>query len=646
MWLEDLICINYKSLRRFHIRFARDTANVLIGINDCGKSTIQRAIGLLFCSPKFKFNFPTDFQARSDLSNSVLPENEYLDLLAEWKVPPFLYSGQESLILGKLIIEDDERTANALSTYSPILQWTIERSDQDLVWLASYSNTANATTQSYLLTWDLFENGQPSNLRNESQTNLKNRVEAEKLNPIKSDPERTGQFTKDELINAICANKDLQPHWLSYEKMHFRMDAEALFPEFQYLDWNISFSELEEVANVAVKDQIEEQILRTKKFAEDESRAAQKMVNDELDRFRIELSESLPNIEAIKASIFFKVESKLTDIFVHKTNTDGDIYLESQGEGIKRQIWFALLKWKASKGGGSKNALRKKYLWCFDEPETHLYPQAQRDFFEVLKKIAGEEFQLIISTHSTIFIDRSRLEDIYRLELHESYSRPSKCTNVTGVFDALSIRNSDFLFYDKFLVVEGDTERVLIPHLFELWCGSTLTQNGIQLVPLGGKNKRKEHCVIFENLLRDYNKGAEGVVYLLDNDARFEMTRKEQEQFCKFTSGRQDIEDAIPLTVWEAIVRKNFGEDVLSVSQLKTLYDGIPNDRKIPSNQKFYEALRSSLRAHLRQEDRVRVDDCLPAKGSAQAEILIEHLTEKEHENENIVAAFTALIDQ
>jgi putative ATP-dependent endonuclease of OLD family len=47
MWLQHLLVANYKSLKEIRLTLSKDEPNILIGINDCGKSTLLHAIGLL-----------------------------------------------------------------------------------------------------------------------------------------------------------------------------------------------------------------------------------------------------------------------------------------------------------------------------------------------------------------------------------------------------------------------------------------------------------------------------------------------------------------------------------------------------------------------------------------------------------------------
>jgi predicted ATP-dependent endonuclease of OLD family len=321
--------------------------------------------------------------------------------------------------------------------------------------------------------------------------------------------------------------------------------------------------------------------------------------------------------------------------------------LESQGDGIKRQIWFALLKWKALRGGDPE-VRHKDFIWCFDEPETHLYPKAQREFFEILKKIAGEEFQIVISTHSTTFIDRASFAEIKNFELLDAYTVISKCEDAVGVYKALEIRNSDFLFFDKFLVVEGDTEEVLVPHLFSLTTNSSLVERGIQLIKLGGKDKRKNHCVIFESLLKDFNKERQNVVYLLDSDVRYEMTRDEIAVFCEFTAGKQDMEDSLPTSVWDEIIRATLGPHGIQISldAIDEILSAIPTDRAIQSNQKFYAALRSRLKEGLTDDKRHLVETGLPSKGRELGSLLKAHIIHADQISQKIKDAFNRLCEK
>ena len=368
----------------------------------------------------------------------------------------------------------------------------------------------------------------------------------------------------------------------------------------------------------------------------------------EFDNFTKQFAVDLPNIQAFKSNLIFTLESKLTDILINKNNTDGDIHLDSQGDGVKRQIWFALIKWSALNSLATE-ITSKKYIWCFDEPETHLYPKAQRDFFQIIKQITSKNIQTIISTHSTVFIDRADFTRIAKFELENGYTKYSHCSSTSDIYNALQIRNSDFLFYDKFVIVEGDTEETLVPHLFKLHCGETLSSKGIQLINLGGKDKRKQNEQLLKDLLKDFNKDKENIIYIFDNDVIYELTAKELAELQYFTVGKQDIEDSIDSYLWVKIVNDKltaFGVTT-TVNEINQIKAKIPSGSKVNSNQKFYPKLKSYLKQKLTNpDDFYLIDDNLPDKGKNSGAMLNSYIDNLVQVDPNFIAVFKMLLDE
>ena len=205
-----------------------------------------------------------------------------------------------------------------------------------------------------------------------------------------------------------------------------------------------------------MKDEIEVHLKPVKTQANESAKKAEKAINEKFGEISKIIKEVAKDVESINSKVYFDVREKISDIMVTKTFSDGPIHLENQGEGLKRQIWFSLIKAKADTTTDSLN----KFIWAFDEPETHLYPRAQREFFDTLNKISKGNVQTLISTHSTIFIDKSNLDKINSVIQEEGgYSTINSCEDVEAIHSSLNVKNSDFLFHDKFLIVEGDTEQ-------------------------------------------------------------------------------------------------------------------------------------------------------------------------------------------
>jgi putative ATP-dependent endonuclease of the OLD family len=641
MWLEKLVVINYRSCQFVEYCLSKDDPNILIGINDCGKSSILQAVGLLL-SLKPKFAFGSELSRKSDFSNSPISKDQLKINLDKLELPMPDYDERQSVVIGKVVFEDSDKAENAVKSYSNHLQFAIDHQPTGSIWLARVFNLESADHKDYLLTSDIVNNGRPITLFNEPAKNLQELVKSSGIS--KQDIEnnnRAGRYKNSELVEALYKDKQLTSVWAEYQ---IKSDFDA-FPKYEYLDWNISMQALQKFAGDIVAEKIGEHIRAAADYAKDKAAEAQHILDMAFGEFTENFASDLPNVEAFKASIAMEVDTKVTDILVNKRNCDGDIHLDSQGDGVKRQIWFALIKWVAAQtavDGGE----RKKFIWCFDEPETHLYPRAQRELFQIIKNVALQHTQVVISTHSTIFIDRADFRQISRFELNDGYYNYSTCENVSEVYDALHIRNSDFLFYDAFLVVEGETEAVLLPHLFEAHSGKKMAEMGIQLIKLNGKDNRHQHRLIFDEMLRNFNKPLDSVVYLFDRDIKFEMTASEIDTYTYFTLGKQDIEDSISPEIWEQFIGEKFKDLQITISaeEFSIIQEAIPIDTAAESSQKFYARLKAELIRKVGAERHFLVNDRLPEKGASLGKSLCSLIDSLDHIDSNVKTAFDKLI--
>jgi putative ATP-dependent endonuclease of the OLD family len=625
MYLTDLIIVNYRSCKEVHLELSKDEPNVLIGINDCGKSTILKAIDNLL-SVKPTFSFESDGKKKVDLSNTRLSDTVLDDKLQRLELPPIEYNGGQCIILGKFRIEEDDITDELSSRISPHLLWVLENEPQNTIWYGRVFDTEKKSIKDILLTFDLVEDGIAQKLYNETDAKLRTRIKSLNISNTEIDNDnKKGRFKKIEMARAIYNKCSLTPCWNDYEIKSDRF----IFPECNYLDWNVSLEQIYHFATNVINTKIQEQIAVTKDFAAEQARVAQEIVNRELKNFTGLFANDLPNVEGFKANFNLEIQYKLTDILINKSNGDGDIHLDLQGEGVKRQIWFALIKWNALNSISSE-IRGKKYLWCFDEPETHLYPKAQREFFEIIKQVSASNVQTVLSTHSTVFIDRADFSTICRVELANSYTVYSKCNSIGDVFQSLQIKNSDFLFYDKFLVVEGITEKYLFPKLFELVHSKSLNSCGVQLICLEGKDKRSQNKRILDSLLTDFNKKKESVIYIFDNDVSFgknSLTGKELGEISHFCLGRQDIEDSFGSNFWHRLVVAEIPEINISIDEIKAIIESIPNKTEISSNKKFDRKLKDLIRNKLGDDNMHLLSDRLHDKGENRVNVMLKHLT-------------------
>ena len=601
MFLTKLLILNNKSCRNIGLVPSKTQPEVMIGINDCGKSTILKSLDIFFDEKK-NLSFLREDQQKSDLSNSPLSVEDFNQILVNNSYPPFLeYKGDVIGILCEFELEvsdmfNTEFQDNAKNLH---LKWAIGDSNK-IVMLRIFNNEAEIERNVngyYLLTKDYRKDDIFTKAWDKNKTDLKKiRENLGVKNEDVMNENNSGPFKNIEEIRAIYKKVEsgLTESWFKYKD--FPKDK-LFFPSFKYLNWDFSLQDLEDIATEAMNEVTNPLLQEIKDLASIKQNEAITGVNQKFEELMGDLKDELPeNIKKISSSVFFNVSQKITDIQLQKENVDGQVHIDNQGDGIKRQIWFALLKWRSKLTSGQNT--RNRYIWCFDEPETHLYPAAQRQLYNTFRDMCANEFQILLSTHSTVFIDRTKISEVNQVILDAGYSTIYKSTSVEDLFSCLGVKNSDFLFFDKFLAVEGYTEYELIPELYKLKYGRSLFEDGIQLINLKGKDQSKNNKQILDDILTDFQKTNNKTFYLFDSDTGVLGDNI-------FVSGTYDLEDSISNEVWIRFVKDNCEINITEDFLDKKIRMKMENSR----NKKFYKLLSDYV------AENVKHGKYLPTKG-------------------------------
>ncbi len=200
-----------------------------------------------------------------------------------------------------------------------------------------------------------------------------------------------------------------------------------------------------------------------------------------------------------------------------------DLDLEELGEGTRNLALLALLRsyavnlrsWGEEVGG----------LLAVEEPEIYLHPQSQRNLFRVLRDIADSGIQVIVSTHSTHFVDteffdsiglvrklndpettgrqHSDLTMVDRAKLVEHCRRtgvPLAKTNVENITEyyktTSNYRLNEALFARFVILVEGESEELTLPEYLRV-AGLDCDLRGISVIAVEGKNQIQKYWRLF-----------------------------------------------------------------------------------------------------------------------------------------------------
>lgn len=128
-------------------------------------------------------------------------------------------------------------------------------------------------------------------------------------------------------------------------------------------------------------------------------------------------------------------------------------------------------------------------LLFIEEPEAHTHPQMQYVFIQNIKNLLGagvidkngvkHDLQYIISTHSSHIVSDCDFDDIkYMLIGGDGYSVVKNIKSLYDMYEGnkegiaflrqyLTINRSELFFADKAVLIEGDTERILLHAMME-----------------------------------------------------------------------------------------------------------------------------------------------------------------------------------
>lgn len=140
-------------------------------------------------------------------------------------------------------------------------------------------------------------------------------------------------------------------------------------------------------------------------------------------------------------------------------------------------------------------------IMIIEEPEAHIHTHIQKTLFDNLG-LSKDYTQVLMTTHSTHLSEVSEIQRVNVLKAEKNISTVMRPTNgldgfgldvlklkavslVTSLERYLDAKRSVLLFSKGVILVEGDGEEILIPHLVKKALGITLDELGIGLVNVG-----------------------------------------------------------------------------------------------------------------------------------------------------------------
>lgn len=188
------------------------------------------------------------------------------------------------------------------------------------------------------------------------------------------------------------------------------------------------------------------------------------------------------------------------------------VEIQDRGAGTQNNLIIALFRLIA------ESNLEGQFIFAMEEPENSLHPKAQRQLLAVIHEIS-ESTQVIVTTHSPVFIDRSRFESNILLTRRAAGNTVAKIfqpEDLPAIRTDLGVRASDALLKgggNCAVLVEGSTEEDGFPQFMEM-IGLSEFDLGIAIINMGGSDFEKARNIV--QLLGGYEIPT---VVVLDRDA-------------------------------------------------------------------------------------------------------------------------------
>jgi hypothetical protein len=205
-------------------------------------------------------------------------------------------------------------------------------------------------------------------------------------------------------------------------------------------------------------------------------------------------------------------EGNQAAVTLTRRGTEEDIPLAYCGTGVEQLLALAAMVTASMPGE----------LVLMDEPHSYLHPTAERALLEFLGKFPDRYF--VIATHSSVLINGVTPDRLTYLQSPGTpYAPLPSPIDTSKVLHDLGYRNSDALFFDRLVVLEGPSDKEILRLLIALSGGvriEVLQNTGFLSIDGINDSAREIQTKIlrFEKLLEALGRAKMPRLYLLDGD--------------------------------------------------------------------------------------------------------------------------------
>lgn len=214
-------------------------------------------------------------------------------------------------------------------------------------------------------------------------------------------------------------------------------------------------------------------------------------LQDEIDSLSTHIEEHLTSrMDSIRAVNVNSGNIDLSKAFVPEITVEdrssrADVPVGERGSGVGSMFVLSLVD------AYRERHIDTDYFLLFEEPGIWLHPEAKREMLGSLKQIARSGGQVMLSTHSPIFIDRRGRGNLYLIQREEGKASLRRINeNYLSAVEELGARNSDILQSDFVIYTEGPTDAAILEVVAQNYVENWERKN-ITIQHLGGTSNIK-----------------------------------------------------------------------------------------------------------------------------------------------------------
>ncbi|AGN01201.1 ATP-dependent endonuclease of the OLD family- like protein [Salinarchaeum sp. Harcht-Bsk1] len=300
-------------------------------------------------------------------------------------------------------------------------------------------------------------------------------------------------------------------------------------------------------------------------------------LNDGVDGLQTDIEDrltdhvdSISQLELVTGDInlgkAFSPSIQVTDEF-----SEISVPIAERGSGVGSLLVLSLVETYRERQVG------EGYVMLFEEPGNWLHPEAKRRMLGALKRISENGGQVMLSTHSPIFIDRRGHGDVFLVQRHEGKTSVREIEeNYLTIVEELGARNSDILQSDFVVYVEGITDVQMVEIVADNYLNET-ERARITIQHLGGGGN------IQQCSLSDLSEINRTFGFLLDSD-KSDPEDTEKDYIDDLREENESIEPEVVIEVLEKREIENYftPEGVNEALRLEVDSDFIGDFEDIP----------------------------------------------------------------